>query len=95
MAKKREIKKAKKKKVERYEVPLTKENYYIFLAGVLVTILGYIFMAQGPADSFWSLTLSPIVLVISYCILFPLAILYRRKPEKSAIDSGETQQQNQ
>jgi len=77
MAKK--IKQTKKKKPFRYELPFGRENYIIFLIGVFVTILGYIFMAQGPADSFWSLTLAPILLVISYCVLFPIAIIYRKK----------------
>ncbi|NOZ60829.1 MAG: DUF3098 domain-containing protein [Calditrichaeota bacterium] len=77
MAKK--LKHTKKKKPFRYELPFGRENYIIFLIGVFVTILGYIFMAQGPAESFWSLTLAPILLVVSYCVLFPLAIIYHRK----------------
>lgn len=52
-------------------------NYRIFIAGIAVLIIGYIFMMQGPHDSFLSLHLSPVLLVIGYCILIPLAILYR------------------
>ena len=63
-------------------IPFTKENYIIFLIGLLVLVLGYIFMAQGPADSFWSLTLSPILLVLSYCIIIPISILYRKRTQK-------------
>ncbi len=57
-------------------------NYRIFLAGVIVIILGYIFMMQGPHDSFWSLHLAPVVLVVGYCILIPLAILLRSRNGK-------------
>jgi membrane protein YdbS with pleckstrin-like domain len=93
MAKK--IKEKKKKKAYRYELPFGKENFTIFLIGVFVTIIGYIFMAQGPADSFWSLTLAPILLVISYCILFPLSILYRRGSEQvQPVQSGDKENQN-
>ncbi|MBC8183585.1 DUF3098 domain-containing protein [candidate division KSB1 bacterium] len=63
-------------------IPFSRENYIIFMIGILVIVLGYIFMAQGPADSFWSLTLAPILLVLSYCIIIPISILYRRQSEK-------------
>ena len=63
-------------------IPFSKENYIIFSIGILVIFLGYIFLAQGPADSFWSLTLAPILLVLSYCIIIPISILYRRKAQK-------------
>ena len=36
-------------------IPFSKENYIIFTIGILIIILGYIFLAQGPANSFWSL----------------------------------------
>ncbi|OQX95205.1 hypothetical protein B6I21_06635 [candidate division KSB1 bacterium 4572_119] len=63
-------------------MPFGKENYILFLIGVLVIVIGYIFMAQGPADSFWSLTLAPILLVISYCLIIPASILYKKKLPK-------------
>ncbi len=52
-------------------------NYWIFLAGALVIVAGYVAMMQGPYDSFWSLHLAPVLLVIGYCVLIPLAILLR------------------
>jgi hypothetical protein len=58
-------------------ISLTARNYRIFGLAVLVLIVGYIFMSIGPASSFWSLTLAPIILVIGYCILIPLAIFYK------------------
>ena len=72
----------KAKKKSRKTIPYTRENYIIFLIGILVIILGYIFLAQGPADSFWSLTLAPILLVTSYCIIIPIAIMFRDKKVK-------------
>ncbi len=60
-----------------------KQNYLIFAMGVGVIILGYLAMMQGPHDSFLSLKLSPILLVLGYCVLIPIAILKRSKPPKS------------
>ena len=57
-------------------------NYNIFAIGLLVIILGFVLMTKGPADSFLSLTLSPILLIIGYCIIIPLAILYRPKQKQ-------------
>jgi hypothetical protein len=73
-------------------IPFSRENYIIFVIGILVIILGYIFMAQGPADSFWSLTLAPILLVFSYCIIIPISILYRKKQqsEGTKVESSAT-----
>lgn len=58
-------------------------NYRLLLAGVIVIIVGYVFMMQGPHNSFWSLHLAPIVLVVGYCVLIPLAILLRSHGRKS------------
>ena len=79
--KKRIDKKPKEKKLKKKKsfFPLTIENYQIFGIGILIIILGYISLSKGPVDSFWSLTLAPILLVIGYCVIIPIAILYKKK----------------
>jgi hypothetical protein len=57
-------------------------NYRLFLAGAIVIVLGYICMMQGPHDSFLSLHLAPVLLVLGYCVLIPVAILRRPKGVK-------------
>ncbi len=52
-------------------------NYAIFGAGIGVIIIGFIAMMQGPWNSFLSLHMAPILLVIGYCVLLPIAILKR------------------
>ena len=52
-------------------LPFTKRNYYILFAGLAVIILGYISLGLG------SITLAPILLVLGYCVVVPVAILYR------------------
>ena len=82
--------KAKKKKQKKFTAkapfPFEKKNYKYFLIGLALLVIGYIFMMQGPADSFWSRTLAPVILVVSYCIIFPIAILAKgsKKEEKKA-----------
>ncbi|MBN1478857.1 DUF3098 domain-containing protein [candidate division KSB1 bacterium] len=62
---------------------LGRTNFIIFAIAVVVFIVGYIFLSIGPADSFESLTIAPIVLVIGYVVLVPLAILWRKKAPAS------------
>jgi hypothetical protein len=57
----------------------SKENYIILALGLLVITIGYILMAQAPWDNPVSLSISPIVLLIAYLIIFPLSIFYKKK----------------
>jgi hypothetical protein len=52
-------------------LPFTRKNYFVFAAGLLAIIVGYIALGQG------SVTLAPILLVLGYCAIIPIAILYR------------------
>ena len=54
-----------------------KNNYILIAACLVILTLGYIFMAHGNWDSFFSLTLSPITLLIAYVIVIPIAILFK------------------
>jgi len=63
------------------EWDFTRANYLIFLAGIAIIFLAYIIMALGDTNSFQALTVAPILLVIGYLVIIPLAIIYRpRKP---------------
>jgi len=66
---------------------LTKVNYVIFTIGIAVIIAGYVCMASGDTYSFRSLTLAPIILLIGYLVIVPLAILYRKKENKTLQES--------
>ena len=71
---------------ESRELPYTKRNVQFFAAGIVVILLGYLFLAQPPVDGFYSLTLAPILLVIGYCVLVPIALLMGegKKPDEEA-----------
>lgn len=61
------------------KLPFTRVNYWLFGLGVLLIIVGYVALAQPPVDGFLTLTVAPILLVIGYCVVIPLAILYQSK----------------
>lgn len=54
----------------------------ILFAGLGLLIIGFYLMTFGPWDNPVSLSVSPIILIIAYLVVFPLAILYRRKGNK-------------
>jgi hypothetical protein len=58
---------------------LTSTNYIIFGIGILTIIIGYLVMANGDTYSFRTLSLAPVILLIGYLIIIPIAILYRKK----------------
>jgi len=74
---KRNIKDVKKSISSPFKDYWDKNNYILIASGLVVLTLGYIFMAQGNWDSFFSLTISPITLLIAYIIIIPLAILLK------------------
>lgn len=74
---KRNIKEVKKSISSPFKDYWDKNNYILIGTGLVALTLGYIFMAQGNWDSFFSLTISPITLLIAYIIIIPLAILLK------------------
>lgn len=66
-----------------FKFPLTRTNFLIIGLGVLVIVLGYIFMAlpEDP-DAFMTRTLAPVMLVFAYLIIIPIGLFYREKKEQ-------------
>ncbi|HOV98971.1 MAG TPA: hypothetical protein PK595_05320 [Bacteroidota bacterium] len=73
-------------------LPFTKENYIILLIGLVVITLGYIALSQSPWDGTLPLVVAPILLVLGYCVIIPIGIIYRKKdPTQKASPSVENQ----
>ena len=53
-------------------------NYLLFSIGIIFIIVGYLLMYTGQVNSFQSLTMSPLLLVIGYCIIIPLSLIYKK-----------------
>lgn len=57
-------------------------NISLFLMGLISIVIGFILMAQPPVNGFLSKTLAPIILVIAYLIIIPIAIFIKDKNTK-------------
>ena len=64
--------------------PYGTQKYYLFAAAMVAIIVGFFALAKG------SITLAPILLVVGYCVLLPMALIMKGKPEE-----GETAQPDQ
>lgn len=78
---------SKKSFVSPFNIYWEKNNYYLLFAGIGIIILGFYLMSVGPWNSFTSLVISPIVLVIGYLFVLPGSIFYRKKESEG--DSKE------
>lgn len=65
---------SKNKRSINFKWPYKTKNYVLFGAGVFVIIVGYLTMYLGEVDSFQSLVLSPLLLLIGYLVLIPYAL---------------------
>jgi hypothetical protein len=70
---------ATKQKAFVVALPFNKSNYQILGGGLLCIILGYIALAQEPWNGTMPLVVAPILLVLGYCVLIPIGILFRRR----------------
>ena len=61
-------------------LPFTGKNYVLFAIGLFVIVLGYVTLGYG------SITLAPILLVLGYCVIIPIAIIInggKKKPPEA------------
>jgi hypothetical protein len=71
------------KKQKQDEVfPLAKVNFAILGIGLLTIIIGYLSLSGNTVESFRQLTVAPILLVLGYCVIIPIGIMYRKKKPK-------------
>ena len=68
---------SKNKQSINFKWPYKTKNYVLFGAGVFVIIVGYLTLYLGEVDSFQSLVISPLLLLIGYLVLIPYALLYK------------------
>ena len=72
------IMKAKNKNTVKFLWPYIRKNYLLFGFGVFVIIVGYLIMYLGDVNSFQSLVISPLLLLLGYLVIIPLALLYKQ-----------------
>ncbi len=59
-----------------------KRNYILFAVGLLVIIAGFIFLGTGDT------VFAPILLVLGYCVIIPLAIIIKDKKKEPEAPSA-------
>ena len=68
----------KNKKTLQFSWPYKRKNYLLFGVGVFVIIVGYLIMYLGEVNSFQSLVISPLLLLVGYLVIIPMAILIKQ-----------------
>ena len=71
---------ARKAVTKKHWLPIGPRNLRWLGVAAIVIVIGYIFLSIGPWDSFWSLTLAPILLGLGYFVIIPYAIMTRGEP---------------
>ena len=66
------------KKTVKFLWPYKRKNYLLFGVGVFVIIVGYLIMYLGDVNSFQSLVVSPLLLLLGYLIIIPVALLLKK-----------------
>ncbi len=82
-AKKVQTSRASKQKKE-ITFPLERDNFMIIGLGILVVVVGYFLMSGGSVDGFMPTVVSPIFLVLGYCVIIPFGILKKTKADTPA-----------
>ena len=93
MAKADKSKVVKKGKTEA-SFPLERENFIILGVGLLTIILGYVALSGNQVEGFSQLTVAPILLVLGYCVIIPVGIMYRKKKPADAPPAEPPAQQD-
>ncbi|MEN8138708.1 MAG: hypothetical protein ABFR62_09755 [Bacteroidota bacterium] len=61
-----------------------KENIILLSIGMILLLIGYVLMATDPWDNPIALSLSPIILLTAYLVIFPLSIFYKKKSQNKS-----------
>lgn len=67
--------------------PFERQNYVLIGVGLLSIIAGYIALLEKTVEGFLPLYVAPILLVLGYCVIIPLGILYTRKEKQPTSES--------
>jgi protein-S-isoprenylcysteine O-methyltransferase Ste14 len=60
----------------------SKKNYIGLLIGSLLLVLSFFFLSRPPVDGVLTLSVAPVLLTLTYCIIFPVALLLRGKKQE-------------
>jgi hypothetical protein len=91
----KQIRKDNRRRIQKDDrLPLSKDNFVILGVGVATIICGYLAMLEGSVEGFLPLVVAPTLLVLGYCLIIPLGILYRKGLFKKGEPQGEASAQS-
>ncbi len=61
--------------VRPFQMPFDAKNMRIIFAGIATIVIGYLVMYFSPTMSTMALTVSPIILLLGYCVIVPIGIM--------------------
>ncbi len=61
--------------VRPFQMPFDQKNMRIIFIGIAVIVLGYLLMYFSPVMSTMAITISPIILLLGYCVIVPIGIM--------------------
>ena len=64
---------------------MTSLNYKLLAVCIVILAIGYILLGQGPADNVLSQSVAPFVIVITYLVLLPYAIIAKGKNTENSL----------
>jgi hypothetical protein len=70
---------------EELKWPFGRNNYVVFALALVVIIIGYVLLGKG------SITAAPVVLVLGYCVLIPIALIIRSGTAEKSPDDVPSQ----
>ena len=76
-----------KRIIPKIELNLT--NLVLFGIGIVVLAIGFWFLSKGPWDNPLSLSVSPLVLLLGYLVVFPVAIFFGSRRKSKEGKDGE------
>jgi hypothetical protein len=65
------------------------KNLKLFGISLVLLVVGYVLLGQGPVDNPLSKTVAPIILVGVYCVLIPYAIIARDRKRPGDKDGAQ------
>jgi len=74
--------------------PFERENFIIMGIGLLFILAGYIALSGNVVEGFRQLTLAPLLLVLGYCVIVPIGIIYKKKSKPASPAPQVPQQQS-
>ncbi len=65
--------------VKNHNKLFTRINYWLIGIGTVLIIIGFFCLSCGPVDNPVSLTIAPVLLVLGFCVVVPLALIVGKK----------------